>query len=82
MSETHDAQGHQPAAGLPDADEVSAEEKAELEEDRQARLDPDRRPDGVEVDNTDRDLDPETGLFTDNPAHTEAEPVYSASDEA
>ncbi|MEJ7796469.1 MAG: hypothetical protein WKF50_13020 [Nocardioides sp.] len=70
------------SAGLPDSDEVSAEEKEELEQERQERLDPDSRPDGAEIDNTDRDFDPETGLFTDNPDHAEAEPQFSADDEA
>ncbi len=81
MSQTHDEQGHEPA-GLPDADEVSDQEKQELEQDRQERLDPGNRPDGTEVDNTDRDFDPETGMFTDNPDHAEADPVFSADDEA
>ena len=64
------------------SDEVSAEEKDEIEQTRQERLDPDSRPEGAQVDNTDRDFDPETGLFTDNPEHDEAEPQYSADDEA
>lgn len=81
MSETSE-EHEQESAGLPDPDEVSDQEKEELEQDRQQRLDPDSRPDSAEVDNTDRTFDPETGLFTDNPDHSEADPVYSAEDEA
>ena len=69
-------------AGLPDPDEVSDEEKQEVEEERQERLDPDNRPDGTEVDNTERDFDPEAGMFTDNPDHAESDRPYSAEDEA
>lgn len=81
MTETHDEHAHEPA-GLPDPDEVSEEEKQEVEQERQERLDPDNRPDGTEVDNTERDFDPEAGMFTDNPEHTEDERPYSAKDEA
>ena len=81
MSETSEEHEHE-SAGLPDPDEVSDQEKEELEQDRQQRLDPDSRPDSAEVDNTDRDFDPEAGLFTDNPDHTEADRPYSAEDEA
>jgi hypothetical protein len=45
------------------ADSLSADE---LEEIRQERLDPDNRPDNVEVDNTQRDFDTNTGKFTDS----------------
>jgi hypothetical protein len=81
MSETSEEQPRE-TAGLPDADEVSDEHKQDIEQEREERLDPDNRPDGTEVDNTDRDFDPETGMFTDNPDHAEAEPVFSSEDEA
>jgi hypothetical protein len=45
------------------ADALSAEE---LERIREERLDPDNRPDNVEVDNTQRDFDTTTGKFTDS----------------
>lgn len=45
------------------ADSLSADE---LEEIRQERLDPENRPDNVEVDNTQRDFDTSTGKFTDS----------------
>ena len=45
------------------ADALSADE---LEKIRQERLDPDNRPDNVEVDNTQRDFNPDTGKFEDS----------------
>ncbi len=47
----------------PDFDTIPDEE---LEQERQQRLDPENRPDNVEVDNSARDFDPETGLFEDS----------------
>jgi hypothetical protein len=47
-------------------EDLSEEEKRHLEEERDERLDPDNRPDNVEVDNTDRDFDPVAGRFTDS----------------
>lgn len=41
------------------------DEVAEMEEERERRLDPDNRPDASEVDNTERDFDAEAGRFTD-----------------
>ncbi len=46
----------------------------DLEQERQERLDPENRPDNVEVDNSDRTFNPETGLFED----TELEPPADA----
>ena len=43
-----------------------------MEEERERRLDPDNRPDGVEVDNTDRTFDADHGMFTDNDEYDEA----------
>jgi hypothetical protein len=57
------------SAGLPDADEVSEQEKEEIEAERQERLDPENRPDNAEVDNTDRDFDTTKGQFTDSEDH-------------
>jgi hypothetical protein len=48
----------------PDEDEILQE--------REERLDPDNRPDNVEVDNTDRTFDPETGYFEDRDEHDSA----------
>jgi hypothetical protein len=38
----------------------------ELEKEREERLDPDKRPENTEVDNSQRTFDPETGLFEDS----------------
>lgn len=46
----------------------------QLEQERAERLDPDNRPDNVEVDNSERTFDPETGLFED----TDMEPPKEA----
>ena len=37
-----------------------------LEEERAERLDPQNRPENVEVDNSDREFDPQTGHFKDD----------------
>lgn len=53
-----------------------------IEEERKRRLDPDNRPDAAEVDNTERDFDTDTGLFTDSEEYDESAPApYAASDE-
>ncbi|GAA4696267.1 hypothetical protein GCM10023226_38360 [Nocardioides nanhaiensis] len=41
----------------------SEEEIREIEEERERRLDPANRPENAEVDNTQRDFDPEEGEF-------------------
>jgi hypothetical protein len=56
-------------------------DEAVIEEEREQRLDPDHRPDGVEVDNTDRDFDPEKGMFTDSEGYEDAEPKFPAAGE-
>ena len=40
------------------------------------RLDPDNRPDGVEVDNSDREFDAEKGLYTDSEGYEQAEEKF------
>jgi hypothetical protein len=54
------------------ADSLSAEE---LEKIRQERLDPDNRPDNVEVDNTQRTFDTDTGTFTDSDMEEDLGPL-------
>ena len=54
------------------------EDEQQIEEERQRRLDPENRPDNVEVDNTDRDFDPEKGMFTDAEGYDEAEERFPA----
>ena len=46
---------------------------ADVEAERQERLDPDNRPDEAEVDNTDRDFDVEKGMFTDHEGYEQAD---------
>ena len=79
--EAEDEDG-QPSSGAVSAqfEELpSEEEQARVEEERQERLDPDNRPEGAEVDNTDRDFDHEKGLFTDNDDYESAEAKFPAA---
>lgn len=55
-----------------DPDEETVEK---IEEEREKRLDPDNRPEGAEVDNTDRDFDVDRGQFTDADDYDESEPA-------
>jgi hypothetical protein len=52
------------------------EDEAEIEREREQRLDPENRPDGVEVDNTEREFDPQKGMFTDTEGYDEAEKKF------
>ena len=62
-------------------DEAPQELLDEIEQEREERLDPDNRPDGVEVDNTDRDFDVEHGRFEDTEVEEELGP-FNTEDEA
>jgi hypothetical protein len=53
----------------------------QLQEERAERLDPENRPANAEVDNTDRELDVEKGMFTDEPGYEEAPRKYPPADE-
>lgn len=70
-----DAQdGDSPSVGaMPDPSEVDTEA---IEADRAERLDPDNRPENVEVDNTPREFDSEKGMFTDSEGYDEAEATF------
>ncbi len=57
------------------------ETKEEFEEERQRRLDPENRPDNVEVDNTQRDFDVDRGMFTDRDEYAEDAPKPYADPE-
>ena len=46
-----------------------------MEEEREKRLDPDNRPEGAEVDNTERTFDVDRGQFTDSEDYDESEPA-------
>jgi hypothetical protein len=56
--------------------EQPEEQPEDVEAERERRLDPDNRPDNVEVDNTQRDFDAEKGMFTDDEGYEEAEPKF------
>ncbi|MCW2759711.1 MAG: hypothetical protein JWO46_3457 [Nocardioidaceae bacterium] len=64
-----------------DSGETPEVDEQAIEEERQERLAPDNRPDSAEVDNTQRDFDPETGFFTDSDGADEAEPRFSTESE-
>lgn len=67
---------------LPDPEDLGEEELEEIEQEREERLAPDNRPDGAEIDNTQRDFDTEVGMFTDRDDYEEGEKLYSSEDEA
>ncbi len=46
-----------------------------MEEEREERLDPDNRPEGAEVDNTEREFDVDRGQFKDSDDYDESEPA-------
>jgi hypothetical protein len=58
--------------GIEPDKEPDDETKEDMEEERERRLDPDNRPDNVEVDNTDRTFDTDHGMFTDNEEYDES----------
>ena len=64
-------------AGLPDKDSVPEETIESIEAERKERLDPDNRPDNVEVDNTQRTFDADAGKFTDRDDYDENEKPYA-----
>lgn len=62
-------------------DEAPDDLLEEIEEERERRLDPDNRPDGAEIDNTDRDFDVKHGRFEDSDVDEELGP-FTTDDEA
>ncbi len=72
--EAQDEQDHQDdqAEHDDDAGEKEQPDQEQVLQEREERLDPDNRPDNVEVDNTDRTFDPETGFFEDRDEHDSA----------
>src|SRR6478735_2501982 len=61
--------------GIEPGKEPDDETKQDMEEERERRLDPDNRPDGAEVDNTERTFDVDRGQFTDSEDYDESEPA-------
>ena len=72
-SESTDGEDEGHGTRYPGAD---PEDKEEIEEEREKRLDPDNRPDNAEVDNTDREFDPKKGMFTDDEGYDQAEEKF------
>jgi len=60
--------------GIEPNKEPDEDTKQEMEEVRKERLDPDNRPEGAEVDNTDRTFDVDRGQFTDSEDYDESAP--------
>jgi hypothetical protein len=64
-------------AGLPDKDNVPEETIESIESERQERLSAENRPDGAEVDNTQRTFDADAGTFTDSDRYREDDKPYA-----
>jgi hypothetical protein len=60
--------------GIDPYQEPDEETKRQIEEDRKERLDPANRPEGAEVDNTERTFDTARGQFTDADDYDDSEP--------
>ena len=69
--DSDDSDDSEPAQ--PGADPADEEQ---IEEERKERLDAENRPEGAEVDNTDRDFDAEKGMYTDAEGYEEAEEKF------
>ena len=79
-NDTADSGGGMTGA-LPDADDISQEELDEIEAERKERTSPDNRPEGAEVDNTDREFDPVQGQFTDSEPDPDLGPFPDPSEQ-
>jgi hypothetical protein len=79
-TDTADSGGGMTGA-LPDADDVSQEELDEIEAERKERTSPENRPEGAEVDNTDREFDPVQGQFTDSEPDPDLGPFPDPSEQ-
>ncbi len=68
---------------LRDVDEKPPDEEvAEIEAERERRLDAEHRPDGAEVDNTHRDFDSAVGMFTDDDDYDPDDQRYAPEEDA
>jgi len=61
--------------GIDPTSEPDDQTRQEMEQVREERLAPENRPDGAEVDNTDRTFDTDRGMFTDNEDYAEDAPA-------
>ncbi len=68
--------------GRDDAKDFDDIPEEELEKERDERLAPENRPDNVEIDNSKRDFNPETGLFEDTEVEEPPEGAPFATTEA
>jgi len=59
--------------GIDVESEPDDDTRQEMEEERERRLDPENRPDGAEVDNTQRTFDVDRGMFTDDEEYDEGD---------
>ncbi len=85
-SPAHDEQNHGEESGetggaTPGDAKPSEEEREQIEADREERLAQENRPEGAEVDNSEREFDPETGMFTDSEGHDEADQDFLPDEE-
>src|SRR6478735_5616325 len=67
--------------GIDTQAEPDEDTKKEMEEEREKRLDPDNRPEGAEIDNTERTFDVDRGQFTDSEDYDDSEPLPFADSE-
>ena len=79
--DTSTKDGGSMTGALPDADDYSQEELDAIEAERKERTSPDNRPEGAEVDNTDREFDPVQGQFTDSEPDPDLGPFPDPSEE-
>jgi hypothetical protein len=64
--------------GIDPAKEPDEQTKQQIDAERERRLDADNRPQGAEVDNTDRTFDHDRGQFTDSEDYDDSEaPKFS-----
>jgi len=62
-------------------DDLTDEQKQQIEKEREERLDAENRPDDAEVDNTDRTFDTTKGQFTDSEEDTDLGPFHDPEEE-
>lgn len=60
--------------GIEPDKEPDEDTKQDIEQERKERLDPDNRPEGAEVDNTEREFDVDRGQFKDADDYDDSEP--------
>ena len=77
--DSEDAQDAEDSNGDTDESDAGPEDLEEIEKveaERQERLDPENRPENVEVDNSEREFDAEKGMYTDTEGYDEAEKKF------